>query len=94
MSSLKGHADAKQVNILAFLSSTIFNDAILAGQHNSSGENSSASIADTSQAHVGAQKKALWMSFGFGLANFVFTCFALGRIDSKVRLSVHQVGIG
>ncbi|ETI25563.1 hypothetical protein G647_02337 [Cladophialophora carrionii CBS 160.54] len=55
------------VNILAFLSSTIFNDAILGGRRDPS------------------TGSALWMSFGFGLANFLFTAFALISIDSKGR---------
>ncbi|KAF2839531.1 MFS general substrate transporter [Patellaria atrata CBS 101060] len=59
------------VNVLAFLSSTIFNDAIQ-GEGNATQNKS-------------AEKKALWFSFGIGLANFFFTWLAMGTIDSKGR---------
>ncbi|KAI9765994.1 MAG: hypothetical protein M1840_007001 [Geoglossum simile] len=57
------------VNILAFLSTTFFNDAL-----------SSAKAAEHSN-----QKKALWMSFGFGLANFLFSYPAWLWIDRRGR---------
>ena len=59
------------INILSFLSSTIFNDAFNAG---------SSGIIDQ-----GHKKTALWISFGFGLANHVFTWLALGNIDKRGR---------
>jgi hypothetical protein len=40
--------------------------------------------ANSSHTCQSDQKRALWMSFGFGLANFVFTWLAWGTIDSKV----------
>ena len=63
-----------QVNILAFLSSTIFNDAINAGATGLTGD---------SPKDLDGQKKALGMSLGFGLANFVFTYFAWRGIDKR-----------
>ncbi|MCJ1356359.1 MAG: hypothetical protein MMC33_006354, partial [Icmadophila ericetorum] len=62
------------INILAFLSSTIFADA-----SESSPVTTSQSLRDI------YNLKALWMSFGFGLSNFVFTWLAWGNIDKKGR---------
>ncbi|KAI9694375.1 MAG: hypothetical protein M1820_008975 [Bogoriella megaspora] len=63
------------INILSFLSSTVFLDAI-----------GSDSDSD-SEAPIDPSKKmtALWISFGFGLANFLFTWLAAGTIDKKGR---------
>ena len=49
------------INLLAFLSSTLFIDA------------------------TASDVKALWLSFGFGLSNFLFTFLAWGTIDTKGR---------
>lgn len=68
------------VNILAFLSSTIFSDAV--GIKEST---LSSSATDQDPAVQDASKKALWMSFGFGMANFVFTWLAWGSIDNPRR---------
>ncbi|KAI9762396.1 MAG: hypothetical protein M1840_001257 [Geoglossum simile] len=57
-------------NIFAFLSSTIFNDEISASQ---------GSATNNLSKDLYAQKKALWISFGFGLANFAFAGLAWGR---------------
>ncbi|EXJ57388.1 hypothetical protein A1O7_07735 [Cladophialophora yegresii CBS 114405] len=73
------------VNILEFLSSTIFNDALLGGRQDPSTGSSDTSLSDDLVTNEGVQKKALWMSFGFGLANFLCTVFALINIDSKGR---------
>lgn len=74
------------VNILAFLSSTIFADALSAGN---STANPSISTDDLTPEQAAAladsQKKALWMSFGFGMTNFLFTFLAWGTIDKKGR---------
>ncbi|KAF2103799.1 MFS general substrate transporter [Rhizodiscina lignyota] len=67
------------VNILAFLSSTVFSDAI----GNTSELNRDTNDQDATS--LAASKKALWMSFGFGMSNFVFTWLAWGTIDKKGR---------
>ncbi|KAI9688236.1 MAG: hypothetical protein M1822_001742 [Bathelium mastoideum] len=59
------------INILSFLSSTIFNDAFDSGNSN---------FTDG-----GNKKTALWISFGFGLANHLFTWLAFGNIDKFGR---------
>src|SRR4051812_29650867 len=63
-----------QVNILAFLSTTFFSDALRSGR---------SSIDKDPSRERSDQKKALWTSFGFGLANFLFTYPAWLWIDSK-----------
>ena len=55
------------INILSFLSSTIFNDAFNSG---------SSGIIDQ-----GHKQTALWISFGFGLTNHLFTWLAVNNID-------------
>ena len=59
------------INILSFLSSTIFNDAFNSGSSGLTDQNS--------------KKTALWISFGFGLTNHIFTWLALNVIDTRGR---------
>jgi len=61
------------VNILAFLSTSIFFSSV-------SSEKSDPCAPPTQS----AARQALWMSFGFGFANFIFTFLAFGRIDQWV----------
>lgn len=70
------------INILAFLSSTVFSDAV---SPHFPASPVSLQNPDEDAARMAAQKKALWMSFGFGIANFLFTWLAWGTIDRKGR---------
>ena len=69
------------INLLAFLSATLFSAATKS--------NNSDSLNNTCKNGVitdlGDGKRALWLSFGFGLANFLFTLPAWGTIDTKGR---------
>ena len=70
------------INLLAFLSSTIFSAATNSTDPTTRGSechsNGSTNLGDDG-------KKALWLSFGFGLSNFVFTFLAWGSIDTRGR---------
>ena len=67
---------------MAFLSSTIFSAAT-----NSTDPTTRGSDCHTDRRlNLGDDgKKALWLSFGFGLSNFVFTFLAWGSIDTRGR---------
>jgi hypothetical protein len=73
-------ANRHQINILAFLSSTIFLDTMNGGV---TGKACGAESPSDSLELRNAETGALWMSFGFGLANFVFTWIAWFMIDRK-----------
>ena len=70
------------INLLAFLSSTIFSAATNSTDPTTHGSqcrmNGSTNLGDDG-------KRALWLSFGFGLSNFVFTFLAWGSIDTRGR---------
>lgn len=74
------------VNILAFLSSTIFSDALdTSNAYGNAGLTIVNPTPDQETALADAQKRALWMSFGWGVSNFLFTFLAWGTIDRKGR---------
>lgn len=65
------------INVLAFLSTTVFNYAMA----DASGVDPE--MDEEQELQVG--KKVLWMSFGFGVSQFIFSWLAWGTIDRRGR---------